>query len=151
MQPTSTLCWFSFSCCSRVRAVASLGSCAGFLLSSFSNRSISGTPLECGADPADPDLFTMTSLGTSHEHSACMSWLRTLRVFLLKSEIRDILKSELMATKDSKVCVAYLYRLLRNNWQCVLFTFAGETWSLWERATDSVCCIEVDVSTLYVN
>lgn len=35
-----TLCWFSFSCCSRVRAVVSLGSRAGLLLNSFSSCSI---------------------------------------------------------------------------------------------------------------
>ena len=32
----------------------------------FQSLHISGTPLECGADPVDPELFTMTSLGTSH-------------------------------------------------------------------------------------
>ena len=35
-----TLCWFSSSCCSRVRAVVSLGSRAGLLLNSFSSCSI---------------------------------------------------------------------------------------------------------------
>ena len=114
MQPTSTLCWFSFSCCSRVRAVESLDSCAGFLLSSFSNRSISGTPLECGADPAGPDLFTMTSSGR-HMNTLHLSCGERCEFFLLRSEIRAILKSDLMATKDSKVRVAYLYQLLHIN------------------------------------